>query len=204
MNKQKFLKSLQSLGGWRERAFMLALAERAAPNAMLYFENIDTSDLEKKVDLSGLFDDLWQHLIIDPKEDQIIECLDNIVELRMLTEDAESYGALPTADCLEIIEQALLCVVNEDKKRAFDASQLSISTVTQFIEFSEGEGLEENALIKLFDKHPLVEREFSFQAEVNDLLRAATHPGIEVINELRLLAQDEGLSNIGISLSEND
>ncbi len=85
MNKQKFLKSLQSLGGWRERAFMLALAERAAPNAMLYFENIDTSDLEKKVDLSGLFDDLWQHLIIDPKEDQIIECLDNIVELRMLT-----------------------------------------------------------------------------------------------------------------------
>ncbi len=111
---------------------------------------------------------------------------------------------MPTADCLEIIEQALLCVVNEDKKRAFDASQLSISTVTQFIEFSEGEGLEENALIKLFDKHPLVEREFSFQAEVNDLLRAATHPGIEVINELRLLAQDEGLSNIGISLSEND
>tara|TARA_R110001592_G_scaffold66617_4_gene204629 strand:- start:6061 stop:6666 length:606 start_codon:yes stop_codon:yes gene_type:complete len=201
MNKQKFLKSLQSLGGWRERAFMLALAERASPNAALYFDNIDTSDLDNKIDLKSLFEDLWQHLILEPKEDEIIECLDNIVELRMLTDDSESYGALPTADCLDIIEQALLCVVNEDKKRALDASQLSIATVTQFIEFSEGEGLEEGALIKVFDKHPLVEREFSFQAEVNDLLRAATHPGIELIRELRQLAQDEGLSNIGISLS---
>ncbi|MFT6028706.1 MAG: hypothetical protein ACI8O8_000435 [Oleiphilaceae bacterium] len=204
MNKQKFLKSLQSLGGWRERAFMLALAERAAPNAALYFENMDTTDLENKIDLNRLFDDLWQHLIIDPKEDEIIECLDKIVELRMLTDDSESYGALPAADCLENIEQASLCLVNEDKKRASDASQLSIATVTQFIEFSEGEGLEENALIKLFDKHPLVEREFSFQAEVNDLLRAAMHPGIDVINELRDLARDEGLSNIGISLTDTD
>lgn len=204
MNKQKFLKTLQSLGGWRERAFMLALAERACPNAELYFENIDTSDLEKNIDLKKLFDDIWQHLIIEPNEDSIIECLDNIVELRMLTDESESYGALPAADCLEITEQALLCGVNEEKKRAFDASQLSLGTVTQFIEFSEGEGMEENALIRLFDKHPLVEREFSFQAELNDLLRAATHPGVEVINELRALAQDEGLSNIGISLSETD
>ena len=204
MNKQKFLKSLQSLGGWRERAFMLALAERASPNAALYFENMDTSDLENKIDLKRLFDDLWQHLIIETKEDEVIECLDNIVELRMLTDDSESYGALPAADCLEIIEQALLCVINEDKKRALDASQLSIATVTQFIEFSEGEGLEENVLVKLFDKHPLTEREFSFQAEVNDLLRAATHPGIDVIKELRDLARDEGLSNIGISLTETD
>ena len=60
------------------------------------------------------------------------------------------------------------------------------------------------ALIKLFDKHPLIEREFSFQSEVNDLLRAAKHPGIEVINELRDLARDEGLSNIGISLTDPD
>jgi hypothetical protein len=204
MNKQKFLKSLQSLGGWRERAFMLALAERAMPNAGLYFENIDTSELEQLIDLPTLFTRIWQQLIIEPNEDSIIECLDIIVELRMLTDDSESYGALPTADCLEILEQALLSGVNEDKKRAFDASQLSLGTITQFIEFSEGEGLDENALIKLFDRHPLVEREFSFQAEVNDLLRAATHPGVEVINEIRALAQDEGLSNIGISLSDSD
>ena len=58
MNKQKFLKSLQSLGGWRERAFILALAERAAPNAMLYFESCDTSELDEAPDLKAAFDAL--------------------------------------------------------------------------------------------------------------------------------------------------
>jgi len=202
MNKQKFLKTLQSLGGWRERAFMLALAERAVPNASLYFENIDTSEVEQGTDLQLLLTEIWQNLVIEPNEDAIIESLDRVVELRTLSDDSENYGALPTADCLETIEQALLSGVNEDKKRALDASQLSISTITQFIEFSEGEGLDENGLIKLFDKHPLIEREFSFQAELNDLLRAATHPGSEVIKELRELAQDEGLSNLGISLTD--
>lgn len=202
MNKQKFLKTLQSLGGWRERAFMLALAERALPNALLYFENIDTSEVEQGADLQLLLTEIWQNLVIEPNEDAIIECLDRVVELRTLSDDSENYGALPTADCLEIIEQALLSGVNEDKKRALEVSQLSISTITQFIEFSEGEGLDENSLIKMFDKHPLMEREFSFQAELNDLLRAATHPGSEVIQELRELAQDEGLSNLGISLTD--
>lgn len=204
MNRQKFLRTLQSLSGWRERAFILALAERAVPNAALYFENLDTSDLEKSIELNNLFDKIWQHLIFEPNEDAIIECLDEVVELRMLADDSENYGALPTADCLEILEQALLSGVNEEKKRASDASQLSIETITQFIEFSEGEGLDENSLVRLFDKHPLIEREFSFQAELNDLLRAATHPGAEVIQEFRELAQDEGLSNIGISLNDSD
>jgi uncharacterized protein YjaG (DUF416 family) len=202
MNKQKFMKSLQSLGGWRERAFILALAERGAPNAILYFENTDTTELDEKPDVAAAFNAMWQHLIIEPNEDAIIECLDKIVEWRTLTDESESYGALPTADCLELIEQALLSGINEEKKRAFDASQLSLGTVTQFIEFSEGGELDENALIKLFDRHPLVEREFSFQAELNDRLRSATHPGTEVIQDIRMLAQDEGLSNIGISLEE--
>lgn len=202
MNKQKFLKTLQSLGGWRERAFILALGERAVPNAALYFENIDTSELEQGIDFNALLDEIWLNLIITPNEDSIIESLDKIVELRTLVDDTENYGALPTADCLEIIEQALLAGVNDDKKRALELSQLSINTITQFIEFSEGDDLDENSLIKLFDKHPLVEREFSFQAELNDLLRASSHPGSELIHELRELAQDEGLSNLGISLND--
>ena len=202
MNKQKFLKSLQSLGGWRERAFILALAERAAPNAMLYFEHIDTDELEEKPDLAAAFKAMWQHLILEPNEDAIIELLDKIVEWRTLCDASDSYGAMPTADCLEITEQALLSGINEEKKRAFEASQISLATVTQFIEFSEGEDQDENELIKLFDRHPLVEREFSFQAELNDILRSATHPGSEVIQSIRELAQDEGLSNIGISLQD--
>ena len=53
---------------------------------------------------------------------------------------------------------------------------------------------------KLFNKHALVVREFSFQEECADILRAAQGPSAGFIKGLRELAQDDGVSNIGIAL----
>ena len=198
MNKQKFQKSLQTLSSWRERAFIVSLAERALPNAMLYLGNLNE---EIPSELDAMLQAIWQHLIIDPDEAEIINLLDEVIAHLPESSESDSYGALPTTDCLSLLEQALLSGVNEEKRRAFDASQSSVNTIIQFIEFSEGDGLSENDLIKLFDSHPLVAREFSFQSEVNDILRSASHPGEALIFELRELAQDEGISNIGISLT---
>jgi len=197
MNRQKFQKSLQSLSAWRERAFILALAERALPNALLYQSSLESEESIPQ----QLISDMWHDLIIEPDEERIVECLDQIMGFMPETDSTEHYGALPTADCLQLFEQGLLAGINDDKRRALEASQASLDTIIQFIEFSEGEGLSENKLIKLFDSHPLVEREFSFQSEVIDLLRPASHPGDELIKAIRALAQDEGISNIGISLS---
>jgi uncharacterized protein YjaG (DUF416 family) len=200
MNKQKFQKNLQSLSAWRERAFILSLAERALPNAVLYITSLEADDSDY-VPLPQIIEGVWQHLIVEPNEEQIIELLDHVMAYVPETEDSEHYGALPTADCLSLLEQAMLGGLNEEKRRALDASQTSLSTVLQFIDFSEGDDLSENELIKLYDTHPLVEREFSFQAELNDILRPASHPGPELIAELRALSQDDGVSNIGISLN---
>ena len=203
MNKQKFQKKLQSLSAWRERAFILSLAERALPNAVLYITSLE-ADESDYTPLPEIIDGIWKHLIVEPNEEQIIELLDLVMAYVPETENSEHYGALPTADCLRLLEQSMLGGLNEEKRRALDASQTSLTTVLQFIDFSEGDDLSENELIKLYDTHPLVEREFSFQAELNDILRAASHPGPELITELRALSQDGGVSNIGISLSSDE
>lgn len=200
MNKQKFQKKLQSLSAWRERAFILSLAERALPNAILYITSLEADESDFRP-LPEIIEDIWQHLIKEPSEEQIILLLDQVMAYVPETENSEHYGALPTADCLSLLEQAMLGGLNEEKRRALDASQTALTTVLQFIDFSEGDDLSENELIKLYDTHPLVEREFSFQAELNDILRSASHPGDELIAELRSLAQDGDVSNIGISLS---
>lgn len=199
MNRMKFHKTLNTLGGWRERAFMLSLAERAFPNALLYLQNVEDEAVQKSIS-AKLMDRTWQNLIESPNEEGIVALLDQANEYISLCDDTEHYGALPTRDCFRVLEQSLLAGLNEDKKRALEASQLSLSTITDFIEFSEGEDLSENQLIKLFDTHPLVEREFSFQLELSDMLRSAKHPGNDLIAQCRELAQDEGVSNIGISL----
>lgn len=202
MNRAKFQKSLSSLVGWRERAFILGLAERALPNAMLYFEGIQYQPLAEYYakGLGEFIDAIWQHVIIKPDEENIILLLDQLAELIPEEADEDHYGVLPTRDIQQLFESAMLGAINDEKRRALEASQRSLETITQFIEFSEGEGLSENALVKLFDKHPLIEREFSFQEEMSELLRGASTPSRDVLKQLRTLAEDEGVSNIGISL----
>lgn len=203
MNRQKFLKSLNALSGWRESAFMLALAERAVPNAQLYVENSVAEPREVVRHAHGvdsLMTESWEVLIVEPNEEAIIQLLDHLTASYPDLEQDDSYGALPAGDCLWVWEQALVSGINQDKKRAVEVSQRSLETITQFLEFSEGQQLSEGQLIKLFDNHALIEREFSFQQELSERLRSARHPGDELIVELRELAQDEGVSNIGISL----
>ncbi len=202
MNWQKFHKSIQGLKVWRATAFILGLTERALPNAQLYMMSCDDAELPDAEALQDTLDQCWKALIKHPDEEQQVALLDEVAAwMPEVTEEAP-YGVYPTEDCLELLEQALLSGVNQDQPRAVAASQRSVATITHFIEFSEGEGLSETQLIKLFDRHPLMQREYSFQEEMRDLLRMANSPADGVITGLRQLAQDGGVSNIGISLDD--
>jgi len=204
MNRQKFLKSLPALTSWRENAFILAMAERALPNALLFFENKEHMPVDLSMYSNGLLavmDATWKELIREPNEEGLIDLLDVVADCFPDIEQEDSYGVLPTGDCLWLWEQALIGGINQDKKRALEASQRSLETVTQFLEFSEGEGLSEDQVIKLFDSHALVKREFSFQEELSERLRSAKSPSEVFINDIRAISQDDGVSNIGISLN---
>lgn len=205
MNPQKFQKLLDSVKGWREQAFILALAERASPNACLFFEASGLAEHPQALRLS--IDDAWR-LILDPGENEEesderqAELLDRLDALQPGDSASDSYGLYPARDVFTLLEIALLAMINDESRRCCAASQQSLATVTSFIEFSEGEGKSESALIKLFDQHPLVERELSFQEELYDLLRAAHRPAPELIKSLRLLASDDSVSNIGVCLDD--
>ena len=204
MNKQKFMKSLSAMTGWRETAFILALAERALPNLDLYLGSTERSCLDEVLYPDGfesVMSQSWHYAIMKPAEEPAIELLDTLNDVLDLLAEDENYGALPSRDCCQLWEQALVSSLNQEKKRSAECSQASLTTIIDFIEFSEGENLSDNALVKLFDSHPLVEREFSFQAELCEMLRSAKHPSKELMEQVRELANDEGISSIGISLS---
>lgn len=206
MNLKKLMKSLKALTGWRETAFILALVERALPNIALFLESTERVELEKSMFPNGFFslmDKSWESAIERLDEDAVIECLDEVVN-HIVEEELDSFGVLPSNKGLELWEMALISSMNRDKKRAEEASQLSIATVSEFIEFTEGEGLDDNALVRLFEKHELMVRELSFQQELCDLLRSAEKPSKELLKTVRELARDDGWSNLGISLDEDE
>jgi uncharacterized protein len=204
MNPKKLMKSVKALTGWRETAFMLALAERALPNIILFLESVERLELdinEFPKGFSSLMDDSWEVAVFQPNEEAIIACLDAVVA-HIIEEELDSFGILPCNNGLELWEMSLVSVLNRDKKRAEEASQLSITTVSEFLEFTEGEGLDENALIRLFEKHELMVRELSFQQALCDLLRGSDKLNKDLLRNLRELARDDGWSNLGISLDD--
>lgn len=199
MNANQFLKAVSQLQGWRECAFLLALAERSFPNYALFAEAVGLKTGGKMHQILEL---AWGSLQEDVAETAIPQLL---VKLEALSPDVEAYdayGVYPAFDFCQLLEQALLNRLNPSKHRATEASQLATSTVMSFIELSEGEGLEEDELVRLLDSHPLMKEDKAFQRDLVLALKRQRTPVEQFIEEIRENAANEGVSNLGISLGD--
>ena len=99
-----------------------------------------------------------------------------------------------------MLEQALLNRLNPNKHRATEASQLATRTVMDFVEMSEGEGMDENELVRVFEHHPLLKDDKLFQRDTVMALKKQRTPKEAFLAELRAGAANDGVSNLGISL----
>lgn len=199
MKPNQFQRHLAQLKGWRETAFILALAERAYPNFALFSQVTDYPGADA---VSRCFEDGWEALVENAEEDRYIELLETLEEHVPDLDEYDMYGAVTAVSFCEMLEQALLSQVNTEKRRASACAQNAFEAVMEFIETTEGEGLSEDELVKVFDQSPLIKRDKAFQEELVDRLRKENVPDTHVVAGLRLLASDEGVSNIGISLDD--
>lgn len=197
MNANQFLKAVSQLQGWRECAFLLALAERSFTNYALFAEAVG---LKTGAKMRQLLDLAWDMLQKDAEDAAIPQLLSKLEALSPSVDDYDAYGVYPAFDFCQLLEQALLNRLNPNKHRATDAAQLATKTVTDFVEMSEGEGLDDNELINLFEHHPLLKDDKLFQRDTVLALKKQRTPTEEFLAELRAGAANDGVSNLGISL----
>ncbi|MGO1233885.1 MAG: YjaG family protein [Marinobacter sp.] len=197
MNANQFLKSVAQLQGWRECAFLLALAERSFPNYALFAEAVGLKTGGK---MRQLLDLGWESLQKETNEAAVPQLLSKLEGLCPSVDDYDAYGVYPAFDFCQLLEQALLNRLNPDKHRATDASQLATRTVMDFVEMSEGEGLDDNELVRLFEHHPLLKDDKLFQRDLVLALKRQRVPREDFIAELREQAANGGVSNLGIAL----
>ena len=82
-----------------------------------------------------------------------------------------------------------------------DVSRTSRAGVRAFIELTEGE-VDAQALALLIRDHPLMEDENDFQDAV---LEAVSEPINKAsLKEIRTLGRNNGISNLGLTLDDND
>ncbi|MDY6815045.1 MAG: YjaG family protein [Pseudomonadota bacterium] len=197
MNANQFLKAIAQLQGWRECAFLLALAERSFPNYALF---ADAVGLKTGAKMRQLLDLAWDMLQKEASEAAIPQLLSKLETLSPNVDDYDAYGVYPAFDFCQLLEQALLNRLNPNKHRATEASRLATATVMNFIEMSEGEDLPEDELVRLLDHHPLMKEDKMFQRDLVLALKRQRVPRESFIADLKAEAANDGVSNLGIAL----
>ena len=197
MNANQFLKAVSQLQGWRECAFLLTLAERAFPNYALFADAVGMKSGGK---MRQLLDLAWGMLQKDASEAAIPQLLSKLETLSPNVDEYDAYGVYPAFDFCQLLEQALLNRLNPNKHRATEASQLATKTVMGFVEMSEGEGMDDDELIRMFEHHPLLKEDKLFQRDTVLALKRQRTPREDFIAELKAEAANDGVSNLGISL----
>ncbi|WP_372980911.1 YjaG family protein [Marinobacter sediminum] len=199
MNANQFLKAVSQLQGWRECAFLLSLAERSFPNYALF---ADAVGLKTGAKMRQMLDQGWGMLQEDVAESAIPQLLAKLEALSPDVEAYDAYGVYPAFDFCQLLEQALLNRLNPAKHRATEASQMATGTVMSFIEMSEGDELDEDGLVRLLEVHPLMKEDKAFQRDLVLALKRQRTPTQQFTEGLRIDAANDGISNLGISLTE--
>ena len=197
MNANQFIKAVAQLQGWREFTFLLALSERSFPNYALF---ADAVGLKTGAKMRLLLDSCWDMLEERPSESEIPKMLARLETLSPDVDEYDAYGVYPAFDFCQLLEQALLNRLNPAKHRASEAAQLAIATVMNFIELSEGDGLDEDELVRLLEQHPLMKEDKLFQRDLVLALTKQRTPTGRFIEETRTMAANNGISNLGIEI----
>jgi uncharacterized protein YjaG (DUF416 family) len=199
MNANQFLKAVSQLQGWREFAFLTALAERSFPNYALF---ADAVGLKTGAKMRQLLDLGWEMLQKETTETAIPQLLAKLESLSPDVNAYDAYGVYPAFDFCQILEQAFLNRLNPSKHRATDASQMATATVMNFIELSEGEDLDEDEMVRLLEQHPLMKEDKVFQRDLVLAFKRQRTPTAQFVERIRSDAANDGVSNLGISLSD--
>lgn len=191
----KHFQHLEKIRGWRQQAFVLSLAERSLPNLTFALEVLE---IACPLDLQRLVTAMWHELAGNP-DVSLVKPMSILPELLTQLAVCSEYGARPAEDTLQLLVMALDLNQQPGLSLARQAGYLSFQTVLRHIEFTAEEGLDEHAMVRLFERDTLAKNELRFQRDVLSQLKSfeSLPPALKI---LRQMAQNDGVSNIGISL----
>ncbi len=179
-------------------AYCTAVAQRQFPNFALFSAIVEFGDAKK---MANLLDGLWQSLAPGGAQMnfalQLTKVEDNMPDL----EKFDMYGAAPALDAITCLHAAVSCAIQAEYEEAVTIGLVSRETVASFVEMSEGDDQMSDAeIMRLISSHQLMEQEDDFQAAVIEQLQNAKSVNQELLVSLKELANNQGVSNIGISI----
>jgi len=190
-------RELETFEPWQLTAFSAALTERMFPNFALFARLVGFGDPAR---MRLLLDGVWDSLAGTGAKVNFDVQLDQVEANMPDLDEYDMYGALPALDAIVALNATINCLLEKDRSEAATVGQLSRESVATFIEVTESDDeLSDEDLVRLINTHELMQAEDSFREEVIERLQSHRQPTAAFVRELRELARNEGVSNIGIS-----
>ncbi|MEH6814627.1 MAG: YjaG family protein [Motiliproteus sp.] len=195
-NQREQLKQMES---WQLVAFTAALAERMFPNYQLFARVVDGGGNAEVVRMA--LDKVWDSLCQRGKVN--FETQMERVEAQVPdVESYDMYGVYPALDAAVAVCAAINQAENASVEEALNISQLSEECVATYLEVIAETDLSDEELVRFINSHQLMEQELTFQSELLQRLTSASTQQAGLLEKLRVLAANQGVSNIGISNDE--
>ncbi|WP_404472919.1 YjaG family protein [Vreelandella venusta] len=192
-----FYQRLQLLPLPAQQAFMAALCERLLPNYALYEQTTGHGDSHTLRTVLSL---VWERLSVPNASIDFARQAEKLAECEPPEED-DSFGARRALDAVVSVSALLDTLQGESVEAVLDVSRTSRAGVRAFIELTEGEE-DAQALALIIRDHPLMADENNYQDAVLD---AVSEPITKAsLKEIRQLGRNGGISNLGLSLNEED
>lgn len=193
-----FFQQLKELAPWQQTAFAAALAERMYPNYALFCQV--TEQEEQAAALKKGLMLIWEQLSNKDSKINFEVQLEKLADLIPNDADYEMYGVYPAIDAAMAAHTAMELAMGTQAEEVTRVSRLMRQTIISFIEATEELPEDEKARRKVLNDHELMQFDREFQDEVLQQIRAMKHPQKDKLKELRLMAQNDGVSCLGLAV----
>lgn len=196
ISENRFEQQIRALEPWQQMLFATALSERMFLNFALFSRLMNFGDLEKMRNLlNSIWDEQTQRGTKVNYEVQLNHVEDNIVDL----DEYDMFGAIPARDAMMALFSTCILKLEQESDEAVAVSNLSYDTIGAYVEFAEADDqMSDEELVRLINMHDLMLDEDAFQEELLERLSGTSFKPA-VVETVRELAQNQGVSNIGIS-----
>ncbi|WP_416306402.1 YjaG family protein [Neptunicella sp. SCSIO 80796] len=192
--KLNIFAQVRELSGWQAVAFAATLVERMLPNYNLFCEACDFGD---PAQYRKTLNSIWESLASPKSKINFAAQLEKIETAIPDAADFDVYGVYPAIDVCMSMTALILLIMDDDPQGAVVVSKLSQGSVEAFVEAAAAEEIDDTQI----KQHPLMQWEISFQADLLGVL-ASTRPDAGLFKQLKAMATEEGMSNIGIDMQE--
>ncbi|RUO35686.1 YjaG family protein [Aliidiomarina sanyensis] len=198
MAKKELFQRIRTLEPSLQALLAAYLCERMLPNYRLFSESTGFGD--PKV-LRGGLDAAWDKLAVNKGTDwQRWQ-----EKLEVVTPNEQTFdvlGVFPAIAACTGLSSLMQGLEEKDASAYLDVSKISQGAVAHFLELGElSEISQHDERAQAIDAHPLMQYEHDIQQAMVDFLTDAAGLNKELVREVRSIAREEGISNLGFAVS---